>query len=197
MKHIRSALPPVHLQLPLLRLEQYEAVLRKVFELPHDWRAPRGLARALASVEGPPRLFLHLLGAIQRIPMLTGLFDVPRMRRYLLNVENLARRDACDGALVHLSGSLSPDVYAPLVTSHAPPQEELQLLRLIMALVVTGAPVRLAPELGWLQEKLYTVNDIIERGWALGTEGTRQCSLRLFCLWLSFQPPCTLLGPFL
>jgi hypothetical protein len=164
--------PPVSIHLPLLRLPHYTAILRHVFELPDSWKPGHGLRRLLSSVEGPPRLFLQAIGALQRAS-LSSLVYVSRIKEYLLDYSCHDRPDACDPALFMLATSLQKQIYAPLdPNDRYPSAGHIQLLRSVMALVITGVSVALSRPLGRAYGKDVAVNDAIENGWALGTFGT-------------------------
>lgn len=60
-----SSDPPIPVNLPLLTADLYVDILRSLFGLPNVWTPPEPLARALRCIEGPPRLLLVLLWAMQ------------------------------------------------------------------------------------------------------------------------------------
>ncbi|MFZ5487876.1 MAG: hypothetical protein ACOY5G_12930, partial [Pseudomonadota bacterium] len=160
-----SASPPIPVSLPLLTAEHYTNILRRLFGLGELWKPPAPLARALRCIEGPPRLLLTFLWAVQAsgMPDADTMFGtemdcqlLPASLNSFSWSQSVAVLNRCLGALDN----------ARLVTfTHNIKQgsECLELFHNIAALVLLSQPVALNASL----DGNITVNQAIAAGFAL------------------------------
>ena len=180
---LRSASSPIPVSLPLLTAEHYTNILRRLFGLGELWNPPAPLARALRCIEGPPRLLLTFLWAVQASgtsdaaaaynTMFTTKIDCELLRPKFSSFswsQSVAVLNRCLGALGH----------SRLVTftdNIKNTSECLELFHNIAALFLLSQPVSLDA----LLDTNITVNEVIAAGFALAQpiEGQRDmCLLR-------------------
>lgn len=177
---LRSASSAIPVSLPLLTAEHYTSILRRLFGLGEHWNPPAPLARALRCIEGPPRLLLTFLWAVQASgtphaaaatppsasaataaydAMFTTNIDCELLRPKLSSFswpQSVAVLNRCLGALDH----------SRLVTftdKIKSGSDCLELFHNIAALFLLSQPVSLYTKL----DTSITVNDVIEDGFAL------------------------------
>ena len=157
----KSSDPPIIVNLPLFTAPHYIEIIRALFGLAADWQPPDALMRALRCIEGPPRLLLVFLFAMQSSGKVEGkifgtMIDcellAAKLRSFTwpMNKPVLNRcLDALEvGRLVTFTDSVKQG------------SDRLELFHSLAALVLLGRPIALAAKL----EPHVTVNEAIQLG---------------------------------
>jgi hypothetical protein len=141
----KSSRPPVLLSLPLLTCDDYVAICRALFpSLSVAFPSP-AIRRAFASVEGPPRLLLLILWALQADSVLTdecSLLNV-RVQRSKLSVGLRTSDDAQVSTALSLAWQSLLYAQVPVFVNSV----QKTTMRLICALALLAEPVLLTDRL--------------------------------------------------
>jgi hypothetical protein len=161
-----SSAKPTPISLPLLTAQHYSDILRRLFGITQDWKPPPALEYALRCLEGPPRLLLLFLWALQASGTAVTEKEIfgTKVDGELMSAKLQTLSWAQPAAVLHRclhaldNGRLMTFTY-----NIHPHNQRLDLFHNIAALVLLSQPVPLDA----LLAPGVTVNDVIAAGFAL------------------------------